>query len=161
MAYKYVKYHTLVNFSKGNDGRKYIVIHYTGNDTDTAKNNSKYFHSVNRNSSAHLFVDETSVYEVVGLSDTAWSVGKDYGGKLFGKCTNKNSINIEMCSTHGKITKKTLKNTVKITKKLMKKYHIPKSRVVRHYDVCGKKCPGWKGWTGSNLSKWKNFKKAL
>lgn len=161
MAYEYIKNHTLVNFSKGNDGRNYIVLHYTGNHTDTAKNNSIYFHSVNRSASAHLFVDENFVYEVVGLSDTAWAVGKDYGGKLFGKCSNRNSINIEMCSTNGKISKKTLENTVKLTKKLMKTYNIPESHVVRHYDVCKKNCPGWSGWTGKDSSKWENFKKRI
>ena len=66
-----------------------------------------------------------------------------------------------MCSTKGKISDKTFDNTVALTKKLMKKYVIPVSRVVRHYDVCSKICPGWKGWIGSNDNLWKKFKKEL
>ena len=43
----------------------------------------------------------------------------------------------------------------------MKKYGIPASRVVRHYDVCSKICPGWTGWVGDNETIWKKFKKEL
>lgn len=162
MAYKLVKNLTTVNYTKGNSGRKYIVIHYTGNKTDSALANANYFKSVNRGASAHYFVDKTSVYQVVDDNDTAWAVGVNYGSdNLFGKCTNRNSISIEMCSNNGKIHKDTYKNTVELTKKLMKKYNIPASNVVRHYDVCSKICPGWNGWTGSDTSIWKKFKKDI
>lgn len=162
MAYKLVKNLTKVNYTKGNSGRKYIVIHYTGNRDDTSLANSNYFKSVDRGASAHYFVDKTSVYQVVDDNDTAWAVGVNYGSNnLFGKCTNRNSISIEMCSNNGKIHEDTYKNTVKLTKKLMKKYNIPESNVVRHYDVCSKICPGWKGWTGTDVSIWKKFKKDI
>ena len=162
MAYKLVKNLTKVNYTKGNSGRKYIVIHYTGNRDDTSLANSNYFKSVDRGASAHYFVDKTSVYQVVDDNDTAWAVGVNYGSNnLFGKCTNRNSISIEMCSNNGKIHEDTYKNTVKLTKKLMKKYNIPASNVVRHYDVCSKICPGWKGWTGTDVSIWKKFKKDI
>ena len=162
MSYNLIKKHTKVNFTNGNSGRKYIVLHYTGNKTDTAAANANYFYDVNRDASAHYFVDDTTVYEVVSPDNTAWSVGVNYGSNnLFGKCTNSNSINIEMCSTNGKISEKTFANAVEITKVLMIKYKIPVSRVVRHYDVCTKQCPGWKGWTGSDTTLWKKFKSAL
>ena len=31
----------------------------------------------------------------------------------------------------------------------MKKYGVPKSNVIRHYDVSGKLCPGVVGWNDS------------
>ena len=162
MSYKLKKLHTKCNYEKGNTGRKYIVIHYTGNSTDTAKANANYFYSTNRGASAHFFVDENDVYEVVAPNNTSWAVGVNYGyNNLFGKCTNYNSINIEMCSIKGKISDKTFANTVALTKKLMKKYGIPASCVVRHYDVCSKICPGWTGWVGDNETIWKMFKNAL
>lgn len=162
MSYKLKKLHTKCNYEEGNSGRQYIVIHYTGNSTDTAKANANYFYNVNRKSSAHYFVDDTKVYEVVSPDNTSWAVGVNYGyNNLFGKCTNYNSINIEMCSTKGKISDKTFANTVALTKKLMKTYAITQGRVVRHYDVCSKNCPGWKGWIGSNDNLWKKFKKEL
>lgn len=156
------KKHTLVNFTKGNTGRKYIVIHYTGNDTDRAESNANYFYRFNRGASAHYFVDATSIFEVVDPANTAWAVGRNYGkNNLFGTCTNGNSISIEMCSTNGAISTKTFNNTVELTKYLMQKYNIPASHVVRHYDVCSKACPGWAGWLPPNQSIWNKFKKQI
>ena len=162
MSYKLKKLHTKCNYEKGNSGRHYIVIHYTGNTTDTAKANANYFYNTNRGASAHYFVDDNKVYEVVSPNNTSWAVGVNYGhNNLFGKCTNYNSINIEMCSTKGKISDKTFANTVALARKLMNTYNIPVSRVVRHYDVCSKICPGWYGWVGDNESIWKKFKSEL
>lgn len=153
---------TSVNRTKGNKGRKYIVIHYTGNRTDTAKANANYFKSMNRGASAHYFVDASSIYQVVSDNDSSWAVGKNYGkNNLFGKCTNENSISIEMCSKNGAIAAGTLKNTIELTRLLMARYNIPASNVVRHYDVCSKLCPGWTGWLPRNESIWKAFKAQL
>lgn len=162
MSYKLKKLHTKYNYESGNNGRQYIVIHYTGNSTDTAKANANYFYNANRGASAHYFVDDNDAYEVVAPNNTSWAVGVNYGSNnLFGKCTNYNSISIEMCSTNGKISDKTFANTVALTRKLMDTYSIPSTKVVRHYDVCSKICPGWYGWVGDNESIWKKFKSEL
>lgn len=164
MAYKLIQNFTKVNFTKGNNGRKYIVIHYTGNRTDTAMANSNYFKNTNRGASAHYFVDAENVVQVVSDSDTAWAVGRNYGSNnLFGKCTNSNSISIEMCSTNGRISDATYQNTVALVKSLMKKYNIDAAHVVRHWDVCSKSCPGWTGWgvNGCDASIWNQFKKDI
>lgn len=160
MAYTLYKDITTVNRTiMTNKTNKYIVIHYTGNKTDTAKNNATYFKSVNRNASAHYFVDKTSVYQVVDDKDAAWSIGKNYGSNnLFNIVKNNNSINIEMCSDNGTIANETFNNTVALTKTLMKKYNIPVSNVYRHFDICSKNCPGYNGWIGSNVSLWNKFK---
>lgn len=164
MAYKLIQNLTKVNYTKGNNGRRYIVIHYTGNRTDTAMANSNYFKNTNRSASAHYFVDAENVVQVVSDSDTAWAVGRNYGSNnLFGRCTNGNSISIEMCSTDGKISDGTYRNTVELTKTLMKKYNIDAAYVVRHWDVCSKSCPGWTGWgaNGCNSSIWNQFRKDI
>lgn len=161
MGYKYYELLTKVNYTKmTNKKNEYIVIHYTGNRTDSAVNNARYFQDVNRGASANYFVDETSVYCVVKPTDRAWHVGVNYGSNnLFGKCSNSNSIGIEMCSKDGKIEDCTYKNTVELTKKLMKEYNIPITNVVRHYDVCTKVCPGWAGWVNGNDYIWLQFLK--
>lgn len=164
MAYKLIQNLTKVNYTRGNNGRKYIVIHYTGNRTDTAMANSNYFKNTNRGASAHYFVDAENVVQVVSDSDTSWAVGRNYGSNnLFGRCTNSNSISIEMCSTYGKISDGTYRNTVELTKTLMKKYNIDAAHVVRHWDVCSKSCPGWTGWgaNGCDASIWNQFKKDI
>ena len=69
MAYKLVRLLTTVNRTKGGNKKKYIVIHYTGNKTDTAKANANYFRTENRGASAHYFVDKNTVYQVVEDDD--------------------------------------------------------------------------------------------
>lgn len=145
---------------------KYIVIHYTGNKTDKAVNNAKYFRDSNlRAAGAHYFVDETSIYQSIDDLKIAYAVGgskyNNNGGCMYGKITNKNSISIEMCSTNGKIADDTIANVVALCKKLMLKYKIPESNIRRHWDVNGKPCPGWTGWIGSDQSIWNNVKKLL
>lgn len=144
---------------------KYIVIHYTGNNGDTAANNCKYFQGANRNASAHYFVDGgTYVYNSVPVKSVAWSVGGFYSrsngaGAYYQKCTNANSISIEMCNCVRSVPDKVFDQTVELTKYLMEKYDIPASRVIRHWDVNGKSCPG--RWTGKNNSGWEKFKKTI
>ena len=131
---------------------KYIVIHYTGNDGDSDEGNANYFKGI-RNASAHYFVDNDSITQSVPDDFVAWSVGgKKYndcattgGGKWYGKCTNNNSISIELCDSvkNGKydFTENTLKQAAELTKQLMTKYNVPIENVIRHFDVVGKICP--------------------
>ena len=139
---------------------KYIVIHYTANDGDTDEANANYFASRIIKASAHYFVDDDSVTQSVPDNYVAWSVGGTKysnckttgGGKYYTKCTNSNSISIELCDTKkdGKIypTKKTIDNTIELTRKLMKQYNIPSTNVIRHFDVTGKTCPVY--WCGTS-----------
>ncbi len=156
---------TTVNRTLGKYKKNYIVLHYTGNRTDTAKGNTGYFKSVNRGASADYFSGDDGIYMCVDPQKAySWHCGKDYSGgkaEYQGIVTNKNSIGIEMCSVNGKITEKTFNQTVTLVKKLMKEYGIPKSNVIRHYDVCHKQCPGWKGWLPPDETLWKKFKQGL
>lgn len=145
---------------------KYIVIHYTGNDGDKSVNNATYFKNNIVKASAHYFVDDTAVYQSVPDSYIAWSVGgskysdcsKTGGGKCYGKCTNANSISIELCDTvkNGIVypSEKTIDNAIALTKKLRAKYGIPASKVIRHFDVTGKSCPAYWCGTASKNKKW-------
>lgn len=152
---------------------RYIVIHYTGNDGDTAMNNAKYYASNVVKTSAHYFVDEKEVIQSVDDLCVAWAVGgKKYpscaqtgGGTMYGKCKNADSISIELCDAvkNGVYAPgaKTVAQALELTKALMKKYNIPASNVIRHFDVTGKLCPAY--WSGKeNAGKWeKEFKSRL
>lgn len=149
---------------------KFIVIHYTGNPTDTARANARFFAESNtRAAGAHYFVDANEIVQSIGDHKVAYSVGGSKypncastgGGKLYGTVTNYNSISIEMCSTHGAIAPETIQNTVELSRQLMRRFNIPSERVIRHFDVNGKDCPGWSGWTGRYDSKWVEFKKKI
>lgn len=143
---------------------KYIVIHYTANDGDSDESNTKYFANNVVKASAHYFVDDDSITQSVPDNYVAWSVGgnkyadcsKTGGGKYYGKCTNSNSISIELCDDvkNGVVypSAKTIENALELTEYLMKKHNIPKENVIRHFDVTGKYCP--KYWMDD--VKWKN-----
>lgn len=154
---------TTINYNKGNNKIiKYIVVHYTGNSTDTAYNNTKYFKSINRNASAQYFVDDTSIWQCVLDKDIAWHCGDKLksgsGGSFYGKCTNYNSIGVEMCCHNYDISSKTEANAIELIKYLMKKYNVPASNVIRHYDVTNKICP--KPMV-NNSARWNSFKSKL
>lgn len=157
------------------DNIKWIVMHYTGNDGDTAKANANYFANNSVGASAHYFVDDNSIYRSVPDDYTAWSVGggqyddcgKTGGGRYHGQCTNSNSISIEMCDTvrDGRIdvSNATLKNAVDLTRMLMNKYHIDINHVICHFDVTGKRCPNFNNgaWILGQRKDFKKFKAML
>ena len=126
----------------------YIVIHYVGAES-SAENNATYFANNRLTKSAHYFVDETSIWQSVEDKNVAWHCGGglhgDEGHTFYKKCTNSNSIGIEMCckksSSGWYFEDNTVRNTVDLVKCLMEQYNIPIERVIRHYDVTGKICP--------------------
>lgn len=132
---------------------KYLVIHYTANDGDTDEANAKYFKTAGRNASAHYFVDDDSITTSVPENYVAWHCGgKRYsnykttgGAKFYGKCTNTNSIGVEICDCQKNgiynFTDATLNNVVELCSELVAKHNIPRDRCIRHFDVSGKKCP--------------------
>ncbi len=155
------------NFYSGRGGNsiKYIVMHYTANNGDTAMNNAQYFHNNIVQASAHYFVDENSVVQSVRDSDGAWHCGGSLESSqhpLHNICMNRNSLGVEMCSdkVNGKyvITAQTVDRAVELVKYLMAKYGIDVDHVVRHYDVTGKLCP--EPWVRDE-SQWKSFKERL
>lgn len=130
---------------------KYLVIHYTANNGDTAKNNVIYYAENVVKASAHFFVDDNEICCSVPWYFRAWHCGgKKYpysnGGSLHGICTNSNSIGIELCSRKTEnglyyFTDSVVERAAKFVAQQMKNYGIPIDRVVRHYDVTGKHCP--------------------
>lgn len=154
---------TKYNYGKMTDKKnEYIVIHYVGA-VSTAKNNADYHYANMLDSSANYFVDESSIWQCVSDSDRAWHCGGGIQGTkghtFYKKCTNYNSIGIEMC-----VKKKpdgtwyfedeTVKNTIDLCRLLMKKYGVPINCVIRHFDVTGKLCPA----PYINDFSWENFK---
>lgn len=154
---------TKVNYRKGNGKQnKYIVIHYVGA-TGGAEANCKYFYNTYRGASAHYFVGhEGEVWQCVADTDIAWHCGANVYKHPY--CRNTNSIGIELCCrknlSNGTwyFEEQTVKAATELVKELMKKYNIPASNVIRHYDVTGKVCPEpYVRDTGA----WNNFKAGL
>ena len=141
----------------------WLTLHFTSGNGDTAQNNADYFaREGGLNASAHYFVDTERIVQSVKDGDTAWHCGRERGGSYYNDCRNANSIGIEMCSVKRNgvyvIPEDTMKRAAKLTRELMAKYHVPVSRVCRHYDVTHKDCP--EPWV-RNPQLWQKFKDML
>ena len=148
---------------------KYLAIHFTAGGTSkvgSARNVRNVF--LSREASADFAVDDAEMVQFNPDINNyyCWAVGDKLsagsgGGSLYGKARNSNTISIEICSNcsprtnvalnHSNhdgwsFTEKELDNAVRLAKILMKKFSIPIDRVVRHYDITGKLCPGLIGW---------------
>lgn len=152
---KLIKY----NFSS-RAGKKieYIVIHDTNNKNKgaDAEAHYRYFNGGDRGASAHYFVDDAKILQIIDDSMSAWHVG-DGKGK-FG-ITNQNSLGIEICVNSDGNYEKAVANAIELTKYLMEKYNIPLEKVVRHYDASRKLCPA--SMSANNWVKWQWFKEQL
>lgn len=164
----------------------YIVIHYTAStqaEKGTAYAICNMFNKPETGASADYVVDKEIImqYNTKPHKQACWAVGGDKytvmstteGGKFYGKCTNQNSISIEMCSA--KINKRSVKttdmdwyipkkvrlNTVWLVRKLMKRYDIDINHVIMHHHVTGKWCP--QPWVRNQgrLKRWRKFKKEI
>lgn len=185
-----------VHVTKGRQKPQYLAIHYTaGGNSKPGRAQATYNTFVSRKASADFCVDDRDMVQFNPDIDNyyCWAVGDakskySSGGSLYGKATNRNTISIEVCSTLASgtsssaanhsgwsFTDAALANAEKLAKIIMKKYNIPIDRVVRHYDISGKMCPGIIGWNNetiyntngtktdkkSNSDKWLAFKKRL
>lgn len=174
MGYTIEKNLTNINKgTKGNNKPKFLIFHFVGAEGQ-AQGNADYFKNVYRGASAHYFVDPKRIIQVVEDDTPAWHVGdasRTSGGTFNGYngygATNNNSIGIELCQDvttgsdvwHWDFHPETLKKATWLITLLQEKYDIPDSRVIRHFDVSTKICPG--NWQYNNWAKWHKFKSQL
>lgn len=127
---------------------KYIVIHYTGNVGDTAAGNANYFANGNtRSAGAHFFVDKDGViFKSVNMNRIAWAVGGNIYSTMqgaatyYGKCTNSNSISIELCDCSQDTNWSQILAVRSLVAYIQEKCPNAKT-IIRHWDVNGKACP--------------------
>ena len=151
---------------------QYIAIHYTAGSRST-KGQAMQARNVflQRSASADFVVDDGTIVQVNPdlRNYYCWSVGDAKnkwtgGGRLYGKAVNKNTVSIEICSTlrsgttaqqpnheGWSLSDAAVEQARRLVRHLMNLYGIPKERVIRHYDVSGKLCPGIPGWNDGPL----------
>ena len=178
------KFSTVHTTAKANRSIDYIVIHYTAgvtSKTGSAINTADFFRTTLTEVSADFTVDDGAVvqYNPDIRNRYTWHCGGNKyntkGGLLYGICKNSNSIGIEICCNNstGKMqdandksysfSDAAVANAAELVRQLMAEYDIPAERVIRHYDVTGKPCPGIIGWNTESGSeaKWQAFKQAI
>ena len=121
------------NYTAGRGGRSIdgMAVHYTATSA-SAHNNLVYFSRPGAQASAHLFVDKDgSIRQSVRFEDTAWAVGDG--------TENQRTVSVEVVSAGEDFTEAQVAALAEIYEYLRATYGI--ARVIRHYDVTGKRCP--------------------
>lgn len=152
------------NFQKGRAGNSidFIIVHDTQNFSNGADAlaHFKYFNSRYVGASAHYFVDDKQIIQIIGDSNTAWAIGDNQGhGRALNGAKNRNSISVEICVNKDGNYEQAVVNAIELVKNLMKKFQIPHRMVQRHYDVSRKRCAGT--MISNNWGKWRQFKDEL
>jgi N-acetylmuramoyl-L-alanine amidase len=80
---------------------RFIVSHDTGNPGSTAYGNRNYFDRQQPSASAHTFIDDKYILEIIPLSEKAWHVRSNVTGdnKRYDANSNDAAIGVELC--HG------------------------------------------------------------
>lgn len=121
------------NYTAGRGGRAIdgMAVHYTATSA-SAHNNLVYFSRAGAQASAHLFVDKDGgIRQSVRFEDTAWAVGNF--------AENQRTVSVEVVSAGEDFTEAQITALADIYQYLRATYGI--TRVIRHYDVTGKRCP--------------------
>ncbi len=163
MAYPYIPAKSVsYGGTRALNSVKYIVIHYTGNDNDTALANCNFFKNSNtRSAGCHWFVDRSgAVYQSIDMKRIAWSVGGFFtqsngAGSYYKKCTNTNSVSIEMCDVKNQYPSGAQVSAIKKLIAYIQSECPNAKTIIRHWDVNGKSCPA--RMTGTNNAEWKKF----
>ena len=170
----------LHNTSQRTGAIKYLVIHYVGATGGAAANIEYYNRPSTTNASADFFIDFDGTaygYNMDIRNRACWAIGgskqSNYGGSLYKVATNQNSISIEMCvrnkgdkssgSKDWYFENATIEGTARLAAHLLDQYCIPIDRMIRHYDVNGKFCPGVTGWIApmGGEDRWNDFKERV
>ena len=111
-----------------------IAIHYVGNPGTTAQANRDYFAQPDTAVSAHFLIGLAGeVIQCIPLDEKSSATNE----------RNRDTISIEVChpDATGQFTKASYDSLVKLTAWLCDTAGIGRDRVIRHYDVTGKRCP--------------------
>jgi N-acetylmuramoyl-L-alanine amidase len=78
---------------------RFAVAHDIGNGGSTADNNQRYFNNHQPSASAHTFIDDKEILEIVPLDEKAWHVRYDVTGDnvKFGDDANDCAVGTELC----------------------------------------------------------------
>jgi N-acetylmuramoyl-L-alanine amidase len=78
---------------------KFIVSHSTGNPGSTAYENRNYFNHRQPSASAHTFIDDRYILEIIPLDEKAWHVlySTPTDNRMFGADANDAAIGVELC----------------------------------------------------------------
>ncbi|MBP0982739.1 MAG: N-acetylmuramoyl-L-alanine amidase [Oscillospiraceae bacterium] len=124
---------------------KRICVHYTGQAGTGADRLALYYANV----AAGMFPDKpnswTSTQYIVGLNGEVVRIVPDNEISYAASGHNDGTLHIEVCykQNNGEFEQASKTALRELVQYLMKKYSIPANKVLRHYDLTGKRCPAY------------------
>lgn len=143
------------SYDKAERKQEWIVIHNTS--SGQAIGNVNYFHggADGRNTCTQYVIDDKEIYKILEDTWKAQHAGVPKENMYAkGKCTNHNSIGIEIADGNKVDHLVAIENGIELARYLAKKHNIHTDNIIQHYDVSGKDCPA----TIRKLNKWDYFK---
>lgn len=137
---------------------RFLVAHETANNSANADAHFNYFNNNQPNASAHTFIDDCKVLEIVPLWEKAWHVhyDKPVDNKLFGDDANDCAIGVELCRT-GDFAK-AYDRYVWYFAYLCKKFALdPRKHIVSHKTLDPQRRSDPESWLNPNGVTWANF----
>ncbi len=113
----------------------FIVSHDTGNPGSTAYQNQKYFNNSQPSASAHTFIDDKVILEIIPTTEKAWHVqyNKPTDNRMFGDDANDAAIGVELCWGGNINFQEAYKRYVWYHAYLCKTYNLqPRKHIVSH-----------------------------
>ena len=127
---------------------EYIIVHYTANMNPKAdaRMNAMYLRN-KHNAGTHYCIDDKEVIQCTDEDNVAYAVGdRKWLGFipkpwLDNKIKNNNSLSFEMCLGGGRNDSLIIERTAQFIGWQLVNKGLDITRVVRHHDVTGKRCP--------------------
>lgn len=141
---------------KAIDKVKFLVAHEVGA-TSTADANRNYFNNHQPLASAHTFIDDKKILEIVPLWEKAWHVhyDKPTDNKMFGDDANDCAIGVELCRTS---FKESYDRYVWYFAYLCRKFALdPRKHIVSHKVLDPERRSDPESWLNPNGVSWSNF----
>lgn len=136
----------------------FIVSHETANNKADADDHFNYFNNNQPKASAHAFIDDQKILEIIPLDEKAWHVQyqKPMDNKLFGYNANDAAIGVELCRTGD--FKKAYDKYVWYHAYLCRKFNLnPNKHIVAHKTLDPQRRSDPHSWLEPNGVTWDEF----
>lgn len=136
----------------------FLVAHETANPKADADDHFNYFNNTQPKASAHTFIDDTKILEIVPLNEKAFHVWYDrpLDNQLFGDDANDSAIGVELCRTGD--FKKAYDRYVWYFAYLCKHFGLdPKKHIISHKKLDPARRSDPDSWLNPNGVTWENF----
>ncbi len=136
----------------------FLVGHETANNSADADDHQRYFDGIDYYASAHTFIDDGKILEIIPLDEKAWHVnyGKPMDNQLYGDDANDAAIGVELCRTGD--FKKAYDKYVWYFAYLCHKFGLnPQTDIVAHSKLDPERRSDPQSWLEPNGISWSHF----